>query len=436
MPSEPGPESAHVPTASGFGRVLSSIQGLQQRLGDFSLEEASRAEKKARTVVHELGLLQARLTAIAKLSGAVASVNEMIATLPEVNFDPVGPDSLEKHPQLRAIVQAAKLIRMHRLLRAAQASAESISLDFQTGESNRHPSSTQTLARTPTAPLEALPSSVSEAAVKELPEYGLRGNTAPVKTEIAATPEQVLSSIANGSLAQSAPVLVTYTDLRLEEGKSHSSRNDDFPEPVISAAERTANKEDKTAPSKTHFDERLLNDLIETYGEFAFSSRAGGSEASRVTGRTEPVGPPRSVDAATVEARPVRTASNRAPTAVRALPAPEFERPQSRAAQLLPGLKTQGEIDRQLKSIIRDYGEYDLYSHQKSMNYTTAAIAAFAVLGLVLGGFYFFKSPPPPVPAAVEIMPASRTGMGTSDRQTGIGEQPSRPQQNVAKQRN
>jgi len=35
------------------------------------------------------------------------------------------------------------------------------------------------------------------------------------------------------------------------------------------------------------------------------------------------------------------------------------------------------------------------------MNFKTAAIGAFAVLALVLGGFYFFKVPSAPPPAAV-----------------------------------
>ena len=55
----------------------------------------------------------------------------------------------------------------------------------------------------------------------------------------------------------------------------------------------------------------------------------------------------------------------------------------------------QGEIDRQLKSIIKDYGEYDLYQRHNPLNLKVAGIVAFALLALVLGGFYFLKSPAP-----------------------------------------
>jgi hypothetical protein len=74
------------------------------------------------------------------------------------------------------------------------------------------------------------------------------------------------------------------------------------------------------------------------------------------------------------------------------LPTPEFEKPleDSRSA---PNLQKAGELDRQLKKIIKDYGEYDLYSKQSSVNLTTGGIALFVVLGLVLGALYFFQAP-------------------------------------------
>jgi hypothetical protein len=95
---------------------------------------------------------------------------------------------------------------------------------------------------------------------------------------------------------------------------------------------------------------------------------------------------------------------------LRALPAPEKGLPKPAFAGALPNAKARGEIDRQLKNIIKDYGEYDLYSHQKSTNIKTAAIAAAAVLGLILGGLYFFKTASSSAPAAVEIMmPSGQT---------------------------
>jgi hypothetical protein len=59
----------------------------------------------------------------------------------------------------------------------------------------------------------------------------------------------------------------------------------------------------------------------------------------------------------------------------------------------VPNLQKAGELDRQLKKIIKDYGEYDLYSKQSSVNLKTGGIVVFVILGLVLGGLYLFKAP-------------------------------------------
>jgi hypothetical protein len=70
----------------------------------------------------------------------------------------------------------------------------------------------------------------------------------------------------------------------------------------------------------------------------------------------------------------------------------------------LQAASKRGEIDRQLKSIIKDYGEYDLYSPRSTINFKLAAVGAFVVLGLVLGGLYFFKAPSTPNPAVVNTV--------------------------------
>ena len=59
-----------------------------------------------------------------------------------------------------------------------------------------------------------------------------------------------------------------------------------------------------------------------------------------------------------------------------------------------PLVKKNGELDRQLKKIIKDYGENDLYAHKQTINIKKAGILAFVFLGLVFGVIYFFKAPP------------------------------------------
>ena len=74
------------------------------------------------------------------------------------------------------------------------------------------------------------------------------------------------------------------------------------------------------------------------------------------------------------------------------------------AAQIIvPSVRSHGELDRQLKKLVKDYGEYDKYSHQSSLTLKKSGIAAFVVLALVLAAVYFFRSPAQtisqPVPA-------------------------------------
>jgi hypothetical protein len=86
-----------------------------------------------------------------------------------------------------------------------------------------------------------------------------------------------------------------------------------------------------------------------------------------------------------------------------ALPSPAKKSAKPTFHEALTSAKSRGEIDRQLKNIIKDYGEYDLYSHRKSPSIRTVTIAAAAALALLLGAFYLFKSPSTPAPpAAIE----------------------------------
>ncbi len=127
------PQNSPVSSTMGFGKVLTSIQGLQQRLEDFSVEDVVRTEGNAKSLVLELSQLQIKLETLAALKQFVASANLLISEIPEENFEQIAPDGLENHPQLHAIIQASKLIRLHRLMQAAKAGAESISLDLDTG---------------------------------------------------------------------------------------------------------------------------------------------------------------------------------------------------------------------------------------------------------------------------------------------------------------
>jgi hypothetical protein len=120
-------------------------------------------------------------------------------------------------------------------------------------------------------------------------------------------------------------------------------------------------------PTGGDFDQRLLDDLIKNYGEFFSSSKSLSKTESQTAGETE-------VDNENI-----------------LLETPAVESAKEETARTLP-LKKEGDIDRELKKIIKDYGEYDIYSRQNPINLKFAAIGAFLLLTAVFSGFYFLSS--------------------------------------------
>jgi hypothetical protein len=437
------PQNSPVSSTMGFGKVLTSIQGLQQRLEDFSVEDVVRTEGNAKSLVLELSQLQIKLETLAALKQFVASANLLISEIPEENFEQIAPDGLENHPQLHAIIQASKLIRLHRLMQAAKAGAESISLDLDTG----------TLSSAISPPERSLPefdatmTPSSEPAVEKLSVALFETLAEPIGaavTSVSEPRESVQSEEWTFSTEDKLDGVQEVVTARLgdfELGGSPVGEVLVSQDPsVIGASIETGSHQSKEAtPSSKSagaFDERFLSDLIETYGEFRISSV--GAPPVELPSKPEPSLPsviesetqlapvdssnPPSTQIAVINSEQ-RTPSlpavephilpalmstpSREETKAFELPAiatPEKHKPRAAAdakEKKLSALSKHGELDRQLKSIIKDYGEYDLYPPQSSINFKMAALGAFAVLALVLGGFYFFRVPAAPTPVKV-----------------------------------
>lgn len=382
MPTDEPPESSRAPTVTGFGKVLSSIQGLQQRLDDFSIEEVSRAEAKAYSLIQSLDDFQSQLAALVKLKEAVASVTAQIDAIPEENFDVISADGLESHPQLRAIVQAGRLVRLHRSLRAAQAIVESSPLELQDGQPD------------PEFPNgEAMYNTSDASSFLSRPELDFPPAAANDETPIEHARGEDIELGANRAGA-SGSVLAPPSPLSAV---------------VVTSAPGAHPLAEKNRVVKTDFDQRLLNDLIETYGEFAIAPNPAKSLVTAITTTPKPEvaqAPGHLISLQPTPAEPAFVKSMASGPLGLPAPGKKFSRPS--AASMAPSIKKQGEIDRQLKRIIKDYGEYDLYSPQKSMNLKMIAIVGFVLLGLVLGGFYL-KASPTAVPSAIETTPQAGT---------------------------
>ena len=80
------PQNSPASSTMGFGKVLTSIQGLQQRLEDFSVEDVVRTEADAKSLVLELSQLQIKLETLAGLKQFVASANQSNQRNPRREF--------------------------------------------------------------------------------------------------------------------------------------------------------------------------------------------------------------------------------------------------------------------------------------------------------------------------------------------------------------
>ena len=458
---EPQPGAASLASgteAGGFAKVLTSIQGLQQRLDGFSLEEASQAEVNVDTIIQQLLTIQARLSRVTELKQFVASANWMIGEIPEENFEQVDLDGLENHPQLHAIIQASKLIRVHKLMQAAKARAEALSLSEAATLQIADP---ETSSFSPVDSSLASPHSSTASPKQELDDIR------PLVVEATAKNlSECWVFSADAKLEYTEPQFVEHTVsvIKDREEKLSGEASSKIPKPT--------DAEMSVVVADTGFDERFLSDLIQAYGEFSpvlkSSTATTQLNAAEIASGADviPSSPMRRVTAEEVSSEPelihedaakptllppeehpadshnVISATRQAPNAktlveepnstglalIRAdvpMPSqPQLNRavPESEKTPL-PNTKKHGELDRQLKNIIKDYGEYDLYPHQSSTNLKKVALAVFAALALLLGVLYFFKAPVSsrnPAAASVTQVPDSsntlKNGAGAAQR--------------------
>jgi len=470
-----------ITATSGFGRVLGSIQGLQQRLGDFSYSEISIAEGNVKALVKRLTEMRDNLSSIAELKKAVIDINQHIDNLPDEDFAAVGLDSLEKHPKLHAIVQSSKLIRSKRFVSAASPSVDQVNLDSQTKEGRvtalagkgvtaeskaaaAKPRETKNLSEVRRPAQDAAPIVTADqsptptrTAAKDshqvLPSEQYPSSRGAPSMEIpsaeidladaAASDWTFESNEGSATLAEASSASVNFEFPDKTPSHQEVTQPNQSPTPPLRPGVRSTNETVSPAratadapgtkrfvekdlpvsaphayqpakldesralvPSGYDFDQRLLDDLIKNYGDFATTPNLPAT-----------VEPPK-------KANPVvqKPATQ---------PAHDFAKPAA-AERDIPKIQKANDLDRQLKKIIKDYGEYDLYPKQRVFNLRTGGIAAFAVLGLVLGALYLFKagSPAQTRRAAEPREPtrASSSAPLKPDKSAGVKQRPAGPE--------
>lgn len=429
-------------STGGFGKMLNSLQGLQQRLEDFSIADVANAEANAQTLILRLKQVHSTIASVALLKQASADIDRSVGETAQADLAAIELDSLASHPQLHAIVNAGKLIKLHKLMTALKAGAlagdkiesqarqngseepdtdkatvahdeiaahigdpeiaESMAADcLDLGAPTTTPTpeppatSAQEMSSTPDGetdePLTGVESSepLDDSAIDRMATSEFPTAEAEFETAIAAT--HVPSSPVSSTLTEDFPAPENLTAARTPVSQAEVS----LPLPVESKDIAKSAPQDKKksaangtnpidasmalVPANERFDLRLLDDLVSNYGEFATNpnlpATRGKSQIQNFVPASEKVESAQPVQADAAETAPLPARSN-------------------------------GELDRQLKKIIKDYGEYDLYSDKPAANLKKAGIIAFVFLGLVFGGIYFFKTPPS---TAKTVPPASNS---------------------------
>jgi hypothetical protein len=397
--------------ASSFGMVLDSVQGLQRRLEDFSVDEISEAEALARTLISRLTELAKKLHRLTEVQRSVATARRSATEDGIENIEIPDLKVLENSLAVHAIVQASNLIPFPRPKKALSEIDENSLLTaapiiYQTESlKSAADGNADNREKTNDFDLEDQARNLEEAVAPELTRGQMFG-TNPEGTEAPILPaamsidstvpqEDFPSHASEDELASSEISKIfaeDFTQLPENEamGLFANAPTFEFAKNEESAAEAKGEEAASAA-----FDQRLLDDLIKNYGEFASPATS------------TPVEP------LTTPSRPAHAQAVRRELRMHE---PESLEPS------VPNVRKNGQLDRELKQIIKDYGERDLYSRQSSINLKTAGIAAFLLLGALVAGFYFFYSPNTTsvgdVPETPSTAAQSQIGSGSSKEST------------------
>lgn len=354
--------------AVGFGKVLNSIQGLQQRLDDFSVDDVSQAEAKAATLIRELSSIQLKLTIVPLIKRAFHDAQRAIGNLRDETLEVAALSGLEKYSSLSAVLSTAN--RLQQVVRSAPERPRT-----------REPVSKQKRDLSQPVPVnEIAPADDTEWVLGDLELHnpGSARKAAPdTGAVVAETHPQISENFHFGSETAG-------------RGAAESSE--------IKSGHSSDGKESRDSMS---FDRRLLDDLIKSYGDFTSFSESqrapehGSQPMSPDAKEAKPIvkspgaQPAHIEDREPADAAPASSRTEKPPEAI-SIVQPEKRRSGNETGT---SLNRRDDIDRQLKRIVQDYGEYDLYSHRSSISTKVAGLLAFALLGLLMAAFYLFKTP-------------------------------------------
>jgi hypothetical protein len=368
-------------TVRSFDSVVNSIDGLRERIQGFTLEEVSEVDERLRAMVTRLGELQRILTVLSEMKLYISRLQKVVEQAEEEALEQSRLVTEIEPIPARAVAQVVSLLKFGQVMKLLK-SANNVS-DVST--------SADAQAKKPVLPeaVEVIPEPQKNkeefvedlpAILPELTEQSGNENTVVVAGDTLEEPEVLIPpASAVIDFEPNEPFLSepddaiffedTTANIHAPEIDAEFADMHDQPRPnhIIPEAEAaTIVTPHPTAAEEADFDHRLLDDLIKNYGEFYVSpSSSEKAEVSQALKQETVTLTPQATPLTTVNAMSQRNA---------------------------PSQTESGELDRKLKKLIKDYGEYDLYSRQSPIKLKTGVVIAFLLMTLVFSGFYFFSS--------------------------------------------
>jgi hypothetical protein len=394
------------PTMGSFDKVVDSIDGLRDRVQGFTLEQVSEADQKLLTMSLGLSDLQRRLGVLAEMKDRIGRLQETVQKAEEESLVQ-NRLAIEAEPTpVHAIAQVGNLLKLRQIIKLIK-TAQNVPVTLV-------PRNQKVRAPVIFEPFEILP---------EPPKASMTGKLRPTEQTLTEAPRNEATAVAsiesldkyeevddparlekeveemqffsNDAADATQPDedagSLSIQDFHLEslDGTEYPQLNRTFP---VEEMPVTTNHAHTVTSEEADFDRRLLDDLIENYGEFSIMPSSSAEAKARQEPKRE---------------KSISTPRTDPSTVIAAASQPTF-----------PLQRQDGELDRKLKKLIKDYGEYDLYSRQTPLKVKTGVIAAFLVLSLVFSAFYFFSSPKSAITPSVSSASQSQNDSATPSKET------------------
>jgi hypothetical protein len=436
-PLETQPLPQRPPTMRSIDRMVNSIEGLRERVEGFTLEQLSEVEQRLRAMSRRLGELQRTLNALAEIKQRIIRLQKPVAQAEAESLEQSRLATLAEPIAVQSIAHVGRLLKFRRVIKLLK-EAKSVSGVLKSADPQFRtlvvPKPFETVPEPATNEPELAPDlgsieyELSERSANETPVDVTREDLEQTEAILHPDPAEaefdsnepfsnestdVMFFDDNTASIHRRGINAEFEDTREEPQPSYVAALTDtdsgMDEAIFEEFKGTGNMEahlaipetetvettvqtHEAASEEADFDQRLLDDLIKDYGEFTILPGSTPRREAKKEPKLELITPERRVEASAT----VNPASQ----------------------QNLPLQRKDGELDRKLKKLIKDYGEYDLYSRQTPLKLKTGIVAAFLVLTLIFSGFYFFSSSKSAAPVNASSASPSQSSSDTASKKT------------------